>query len=207
MPQTGEADLSRRAVPQHVVVPREGGASSTPQPFDLSTDASGILDRPPSRTMTAEGVVRVFKQQRAKRLKSPRPALRGERSKICGTRISGERLYPRAPNSRIELLTPPSPREERGEGNERPGRGRSKTHLRILAARCVRAVQKCALEKFSGRREDRALSAPAAACALVESTRVRNHGFAETSGLPCAMVLTVYFALSLVTGLFCHHHP
>jgi len=30
-------------------------------------------------------------------------------------------------------------------------------------------------------------------------------GFAGTTGLPCAMVLTVSSALSLVTGLFCHH--
>ena len=30
-------------------------------------------------------------------------------------------------------------------------------------------------------------------------------GSPERSGLPCAMVLTASFALSLVTGLFCHH--
>src|SRR6185295_16888230 len=33
---------------------RESGASSTPRRIDFITDASGILDRPPSRTMTAE---------------------------------------------------------------------------------------------------------------------------------------------------------
>ena len=33
---------------------REGGASSTPRPLDSITAASGILDRPPSRTMTTE---------------------------------------------------------------------------------------------------------------------------------------------------------
>jgi hypothetical protein len=31
-----------------------------------------------------------------------------------------------------------------------------------------------------------------------------HHRFAGTSGLPCAMVLTVSFALSSVTGLSCH---
>jgi len=31
-------------------------------------------------------------------------------------------------------------------------------------------------------------------------------GFAGTTGLPCAMVLTVSSGLSLVTGLCCHHH-
>ena len=38
------------------VVPREGGVSSTPRPIVSITAASGILDRPPSRTMTVECV-------------------------------------------------------------------------------------------------------------------------------------------------------
>jgi hypothetical protein len=41
----------------------------------------------------------------------------------------------------------------------------------------------------------------------IENTRVSHHRYAETSGIPRAMVLTASFALSLVTGLFCHHHP
>jgi len=40
----------------------------------------------------------------------------------------------------------------------------------------------------------------------VESTRVSHHRFTGTPGLPCAMVLTAYFALSPVTGLCCHRH-
>src|ERR1700722_16783015 len=40
----------------------------------------------------------------------------------------------------------------------------------------------------------------------VESTRVRHHRSTGTPGLPCAMVLTVSFALSPVIGLFCHRH-
>jgi hypothetical protein len=32
-------------------------------------------------------------------------------------------------------------------------------------------------------------------------------GSARSSGIPCAMVLTVSFVLSPVTGLFCHRHP
>jgi hypothetical protein len=36
------------------VMPREGGASSTLRPIDSITGVSGILDRPPSRTMTVE---------------------------------------------------------------------------------------------------------------------------------------------------------
>ena len=39
----------------------------------------------------------------------------------------------------------------------------------------------------------------------LESTRVSHHRFTGTPGISCAMVLTAYFALSLVTGLVCHH--
>jgi hypothetical protein len=38
----------------------------------------------------------------------------------------------------------------------------------------------------------------------VGSTRVSHHRYPGTPGLPCAMVLTVSFALSSATGLFCH---
>jgi hypothetical protein len=58
-----------------------------------------------------------------------------------------------------------------------------------------------------GRRECRAPGAPAASCAKVESTRVRNHGHTGSPGIPRAMVLTVSFALSPVIGLFCHRRP
>jgi hypothetical protein len=53
-----------------------------------------------------------------------------------------------------------------------------------------------------GSRECRALDAPAASRAKVESTRVSHHGHAGSPGIPRAMVLTAYFALSPVTGLF-----
>src|ERR1017187_6443590 len=58
-----------------------------------------------------------------------------------------------------------------------------------------------------GHRESRVPVAPAASCAKVESTRVSHHRFTGTPGLPCAMVLTVSFALSPVTGLCCHRRP
>jgi hypothetical protein len=41
----------------------------------------------------------------------------------------------------------------------------------------------------------------------MENTRVSHHRFTGKSGPPCAMVLTVSFVLSLVTGLSCHHSP
>ena len=46
--------------------------------------------------------------------------------------------------------------------------------------------------------------APAAPCALVESTWVVTTGSPDQSGFPRTMVLTAYFVLSPVTGLFCH---
>ena len=39
-----------------------------------------------------------------------------------------------------------------------------------------------------------------------ESTRVSNHRYTASTGIPCTMVLTVSFVISPVTGLFCHRH-
>jgi hypothetical protein len=52
-------------------------------------------------------------------------------------------------------------------------------------------------------RECRTLDAPAAS-RVEKNTRVSHHGHAGTPGIPRAMVLTVSFALSRVTGLVCH---
>jgi hypothetical protein len=52
---------------------------------------------------------------------------------------------------------------------------------------------------------------PGARCARsracsVENTRVSHHGHTGSPGIPRAMVLTVSFVLSPVTGLCCHRH-
>ena len=80
------------------------------------------------------------------------------------------------------------------------------TCLRLLATRCAQVVQILRLEN------QRAQGKPGARCTrgrawCVESTRVSHHRFTGTHGLPCAMVLTAYFALSPVTGLCCHRRP
>src|ERR1700688_2727709 len=80
------------------------------------------------------------------------------------------------------------------------------TRFLDLAARCVRGLHLMSLEN------QRAQGKPGARCTrsrawCVESTRVSHHRFTGTPGLPCAMVLTVYFALSPVTGLSCHRRP
>jgi hypothetical protein len=58
-----------------------------------------------------------------------------------------------------------------------------------------------------GSRECRAPDAPAALRAKVESTQASHHGHAGSPGIPRAMVLTAYFALSPVTELSCHRRP
>jgi hypothetical protein len=52
------------------------------------------------------------------------------------------------------------------------------------------------LPKNGGRRECRCNVAPAASYASVESIRVSHHRYAETSGIPCTMVLTGYLVLT-----------
>jgi hypothetical protein len=44
---------ARNLFPHPTVIPRAGGVSSTPRPIGSIAGVSGILDRPPSRTMTA----------------------------------------------------------------------------------------------------------------------------------------------------------
>jgi hypothetical protein len=59
--------------------------------------------------------------------------------------------------------------------------------------------------KKRGRRESRVPIAPAVSRAKMKKhTSVVTTGSPDQSGLPCAMVLTAYFALSPVTGLSCH---
>src|SRR3984893_3796352 len=68
-----------------------------------------------------------------------------------------------------------------------------------------------ALLEFSaqrGRGERRVPAAPAASCArvVVESTRVTT-STPESPDVPARNGFTAYFALSSVTGLFCHRRP
>src|SRR5229473_301284 len=55
-----------------------------------------------------------------------------------------------------------------------------------------------------GRRESRVPAAPAASRAVKKAHELVTTGPPESPGLPCAMVLTVSFALSPVIGLSCH---
>src|SRR4029077_18348288 len=57
--------------------------------------------------------------------------------------------------------------------------------------------------EIRGRREDRVLSARPRPVCIGRKHTVVTTGGAGSSGLPCAMVLTAYIALSPGTGLFC----
>jgi hypothetical protein len=77
--------------------------------------------------------------------------------------------------------------------------------VRIPATPCARVLQPTSPKEIRGREERRVPAAPVASCAKVESTRVSTADTPEHPAFPHAMVLTVSFALSLVTGLVCHH--
>jgi hypothetical protein len=77
-------------------------------------------------------------------------------------------------------------------------------HLRIPAARGVRVVQESLAQK-RGRRECRVRGRTRSlACEIKKHTSVVTTGTPPSAGIPCAMVLTVSFELSPVTGLCCH---
>jgi hypothetical protein len=63
--------------------------------------------------------------------------------------------------------------------------------------------------ELRGRREDRVRAAPAVSCASCTKTKEDAHehtGSAETLRPSPRNGFTAYFALSLATGLSCHHH-
>jgi hypothetical protein len=61
-----------------------------------------------------------------------------------------------------------------------------------------------ALEKERAQGMPGALCTRSLACELKKHTSVVTTGTPKHSGIPRAMVLTAYFVLSPVTGLFCH---
>src|SRR4029077_17040739 len=81
-------------------MPREGGASSTPRPVVSINGVSGILDRPPSRTMTLNINSHDFAFSR--RGAPGVIQLRHPPSKIEGAGKTGCALHPR---SRVQLRT------------------------------------------------------------------------------------------------------
>jgi hypothetical protein len=84
-------------------------------------------------------------------------------------------------------------------------RNDAETRARVLAAQSARVFALSSRPKNRGRRERRVPAAPAASCAKCRKhTSVVTTVTPETPGIPRAMVLTVSFVLSRVTGLVCH---
>jgi hypothetical protein len=126
-----------------------------------------------------------FKQPRAKRFESPRPALAGRcRNSRSELRVRGSI---QEHDAWIEPLTPPSPREGRGEGDER-------AQLRILAARRAPELLRRSPSKIRGRRECRVMTSPMARLQQKKQAAVTT-GSAGSTGIPCAMVYGLYRAL------------
>src|SRR5579863_8651435 len=79
-------------------------------------------------------------------------------------------------------------------------------NLRDPAARMRPSCAKHSAQEIRGRKESRVPVAPIASRAnLKKHTSVVTTGSPVHPCLPCAMVLTLAFALSLVTGLSWHH--
>jgi hypothetical protein len=68
----------------------------------------------------------------------------------------------------------------------------------------ARVVKSVRLSKTRAQGKPGAGCTRSLACESDKAHEHSHHRFTETSGLPCAIVLTAYFVLSPVTGLFCH---
>ena len=79
--------------------------------------------------------------------------------------------------------------------------------VRILAARCARALRRLPPSERRGRRESRVHAAPAVSCANMHKKRTRAYRFSGGNPAFPARWFTAYSALSPVTGLSCHRHP
>jgi hypothetical protein len=111
--------------------------------------------------------------------------------------------------SRFRVRCFASPRNDGVWVASSPQRRQTQVHIRLrdLAARCARGLH-LSLAPTKGRGECRVPAAPAASCAivLVERTRVTT-STPESPGIPARNGFTAYFALSSVTGRFCHRRP
>src|SRR6202047_4296206 len=80
----------------------------------------------------------------------------------------------------------------------------AKTHARIPATRIAPELlyEPPSIKRAQGKPGARCTRS--LACEIRKHTSVVTTGSPELPGLPCAMVLTAYFVLSPVTGLYCH---
>jgi hypothetical protein len=81
-----------------------------------------------------------------------------------------------------------------------------KTHPHILAAPCARVVPEPLPLKQRAQGKPDARRTRSLACEMNKAHEQVTTGLPSLPGLPCAMVLTVSFVISPVTGLSCHRH-
>ena len=116
------------------------------------------------------------------------------------TPTTGTRDQEHAPGAVREPGQPPSKRPVRMSKSH-------EAHVRIPAARIARVLLVHPLKKQRARGMPDAGCTRSRACS-VESTRVSHHRYSRSkSGIPRAMVLAAYNALSSVSGLFSHRRP
>jgi hypothetical protein len=130
--------------------------------------------------------------------------------------VSKDRGWLRALRPSFETLASQAPQDEAGDSftssRDETFDSIVKQHLtsvRIPAARSARVLHPFRPRSMSrGRREDRVRAAPAVSCAnLHKGMRTRAYRFSGEHPAFPARWFTAYSALSLVTGLSCHHRP
>src|SRR2546429_7588582 len=125
-----------------VVIPREGGGSSTPRLIDSIIDVSGILDHPPSRVMTTEYEATISRRLAPEVCYSPCPLVRGRREDqvlaapavshaICTNKNAHEH---RADIFLNTLAGPLLPEREHGEIRRKCNQTENSTNPNFLAA-------------------------------------------------------------------------
>ena len=129
----------------------------------------------------------------------PGPMMRAAQE--CGSRLCGAALHA-APRPGHE---PPSRRHRFSLFHFSNSRELTRPHSRGATRPSCAAISAPRQQRAQGKPGARRTHSPA--CELKKHTSVVTTGSPETPGLPCAMVLTVSFALSPVTGLSCHRSP
>ena len=89
--RTPTCHVSRRpdeAAPPTVVIPREGGGTSTPRLIDSITAVSGILDHPPSRVTTTEYGAAISRHDFARALQIRCPSSKNRGRRECRVRAA-----------------------------------------------------------------------------------------------------------------------
>ena len=152
-------------------MPRACGASSTPRLIDFITTVSGILDRPPSRTMTVRLVIASHP------VGAKRRRMTGSAKQSIGQQKESMDCFVASLLAMTAVTA------------DTPSRSRDMN--------CPRFASSFALLENRGRREDRVRAAPAVSCATCTEENAHEHtGPAESIRPSLRNGFTAYFVLS-----------